>query len=67
MYPELYVGSKKQFEIMQQAIVQLFGTEGIHGLNYHENDGEYWINLDYTAHYPGGPYMGDQVLLLINP
>jgi hypothetical protein len=67
MYPELYVGNKKDFEIMQQAIVQLFGEENIHGLNYHENKGEYWINLDYTARYPGGTYMGDKVLLLIEP
>ena len=67
MYPELYVGNKQDFEVMQQAIIQLFGEEQIHGLNYHENNGEYWINLDYTARYPGGPYMGDKVLLLIEP
>lgn len=66
MYPEIYAGDKKQFEIMQQAIITLFGSTSMSKLYYHENNGEYWINLDYTAHYPGGPYMNDNVKLLIN-
>ena len=66
MYPEMYVGNKKDFDVMQQAVIQLFNEERIRGLYYHENNGEYWINLDYTAHNPGGPYMDDKVLLLID-
>ena len=53
-------------EVMQQAIIHLFGDEHMSRIYYHENNGEYWVNLDYTAHYPGGPYMDDKVLLLIN-
>lgn len=66
MYPELYVGDKKDFDVIQSAIIQLFGNEGIDRIYYHENDGQYWVNLDYTASYPGGPYMNDDVKLVIN-
>ena len=66
MYPEMYVGDKKKFDIMQQAIIQFFGDKGIDRIYYHENNGEYWINLDYTSDHPGGRYMNDNVKLLIN-
>jgi transglutaminase-like putative cysteine protease len=66
MYPELYVGDKDAFDKMQQAIVQLFGDKNIEKIFYHEHDGEYWINLDYTANHPGGPYLNDKVKLLID-
>lgn len=66
MYPEMYIGDKKDFEIAQAAIIQFFEDEKIDRIYYHENDGEYWINLDYTASYPGGPYMNDNVKLVIS-
>ena len=66
MYPEMYAGNKNDFDIMQQAVLQFFGDIGINRIYFHENDGEYWINLDYTADYPGGPYVNDRVKLLIN-
>ena len=66
MYPELYIGSKDQFQIAQQAAVRMFSDDKISGIYYHENKGEYWINLDYTARYPGGPYMNDKVKLVID-
>ena len=65
MYPELYVGKKEDFDIMQQAIVQLFKSETIKELHYHEHNGEYWINLDYSARHPGGPYLNDKLRLMI--
>jgi hypothetical protein len=65
MYPEMYAGNKKDFEILQQAIVQLFKSEEIKKINYHEHNNEYWINLDYTARHPGGPYMNDKLKLII--
>ncbi|MFT4203947.1 MAG: transglutaminase domain-containing protein [Chitinophagaceae bacterium] len=65
MYPELYIGSKQDFLVAQQAVIQLFSDYQISGIYYHENDGEYWINLDYTARYPGGPYMNNNVKLVI--
>jgi len=65
MYPELYIGDKKDFEIAQAAVIQFFEYDKIDRIYYHENDGEYWINLDYTARHPGGPYMNDLVKLVI--
>jgi len=64
-YPELYCGSKEDFEVMKQAIITLFPKPPVKQLYYHEMKGEYWINLDYTARHPGGPYMNDQVYALI--
>lgn len=66
MYPELYVGDEKKYTVLEQAIVQLFPKERIDRIYYHEHNGEYWINLDYTASHPGGPYMNDQVKLVID-
>ena len=65
MYPELYVGNKADFEVIQQAVVQLFSDQHVKRIFYHENNGEYWINLDYTARHPGGPYMNDRLKLMI--
>ncbi len=65
MYPELYVGNKQQYDVLSQAIIQLFQKERINRIYYHEHNNEYWINLDYTASHPGGPYMNDQVKLVI--
>jgi hypothetical protein len=67
MYPELYAGKRLEFDIMQQAIVQLFKNEKISELHYHEHNGEYWINLDYSARHPGGPYLNDRLRLMIEP
>ncbi|WP_235938202.1 transglutaminase-like domain-containing protein [Chitinophaga solisilvae] len=64
-YPELYCGDKEDFEIMKQAIITLFPKPAIKEIYYHELKGEYWINLDYTARHPGGPYMNDKVYALI--
>ncbi|MBC8034482.1 MAG: transglutaminase domain-containing protein [Chitinophagaceae bacterium] len=64
-YPELYCGSRKDFESMQSAIIQCFKDLKIREFHYHENEGEYWINLDYTAQRPGGPYMNDNVYAFI--
>jgi len=66
MYPEMYIGDEKDFDIAQAAIIQFFGNQTIDRIYYHENDGEYWLNLDYTARYPGGPYMNDNVKLVIS-
>lgn len=65
LYPELYCGDKKAFEKMQQAITHLFADEAIDNIYFHEQDGQYWINLDYTAKYPGGPYMSETAYYII--
>ncbi|WP_255372894.1 transglutaminase-like domain-containing protein [Chitinophaga sp. YR573] len=64
-YPELYCGNREDFEVIKQAIVTLFPQPPVKEIHYHEMKGEYWINLDYTARHPGGPYMNDKVYSLI--
>ncbi|QEH39915.1 transglutaminase domain-containing protein [Chitinophaga sp. XS-30] len=64
-YPELYCGNEQEFEVIKQAIVLLFNNPPVKELYYHEMKGEYWINLDYTARHPGGPYLNDKVYALI--
>jgi hypothetical protein len=64
-YPELYCGNEQDFEMIKQAIVLLFNNTPVKELYYHEMKGEYWINLDYTARHPGGPYLNDKVYALI--
>ncbi|MCK7558332.1 hypothetical protein MKQ70_26350 [Chitinophaga sedimenti] len=64
-YPELYCGNKEDFELIKQAIVHLFNHPPVREISYHEMKGEYWINLDYSAMNPGGPYLNDQVYALI--
>lgn len=65
-YPELFCGDKKDFEEMKTAILQLFNDPPIENLYFHEYNGQYWINLDYTAMHPGGPYLNDEVLAVVD-
>jgi len=65
LYPELFCGDEKSFEQMQQAVIHLFGNEAIDNMYYHEQNGQYWINLDYTARYPGGPYVSETAYAII--
>ena len=60
VYPELYCGDRKSFNLMQEAITHLFANENFSGLYYREEVGNYWINLDYTARHPGGPYVDNK-------
>jgi len=37
-------------------------------IHYHKDDeGNVWLNLVYTASYPGGRFMGDEVIECIYP
>lgn len=64
MYPELLVGDKSSFEWAVYMIKnELFAKEAEgYEIHYHFDEyGRYWLNLDYTADYPGGPLMSDEV------
>ena len=65
VYPELFCGDKKSFNTIQEAITNLFATENFSGLYYRQEDGNYWINLDYTAHHPGGPYVDNKAYAVV--
>lgn len=64
-YPELFCGDKNEFDVTRQAILHLFKNLKIKEFYYHEAEGNYWLNLDYTAHRPGGPYLNDKVYAFI--
>jgi transglutaminase-like putative cysteine protease len=65
VYPELYCGDKKSFMNVQSAITDLFPQEDFSGLYYREENGNYWINLDYSAHHPGGPYVNNKAYAVV--
>ena len=65
IYPELLIGSKIDLDRINYAIKkELFPTESRHKpINYHIDErGKIWLNLDYTAKYPGGPFMNEEIL-----
>ncbi len=65
MYPEILIGNKSELETVNYLIKKvLFTSESKNNsINYHIDErGKIWLNLDYTAKYPGGPFMYDEVL-----
>jgi hypothetical protein len=70
IYPELLIGSKKDLDHMGKLIHEKLFPEQSRGhtIHYHQDqDGRIWINLDYTAAYPGGKFMGNEVIECIYP
>jgi hypothetical protein len=65
LYPEMLVGKKADLEIANYLIKQFLFAEESRGreVHYHEDEyGQIWLNLDYTATYPGGPFMSEEIL-----
>ena len=65
IYPEILIGKKSDLEIVNFLIKKvLFENESKKKpINYHIDErGQVWMNLDYTAKYPGGPFMSDEIL-----
>lgn len=70
IYPELLIGTEADLDKMEPLLrTKLFAKETKHkDLNYYKDaKGNVWINLDYTANYPGGAYMGNEVVEYIYP
>lgn len=64
-YPELHVPDKESLTMLKESILHLFGDKQIKELSYHIRNGQYWVNLDYTAPYPGGPYLSDTAYAIV--
>ena len=65
MYPEVLIGSKKDLETVNYLIKRKLFVEESTGksLYYHiDENNQVWLNLDYTAKYPGGPFMNEEIL-----
>lgn len=65
MYPELLIASKAELEQVIFLIKEVLFKEESKGkeIFYHVDErGQIWLNLDYTASYPGGPFMSKEIL-----
>jgi len=65
IYPEMLVGKKSELEAAVYLIKELlFVNESKNKeIHYHIDErGQIWLNLDYTARYPGGPFMSEEIL-----
>lgn len=67
LYPEMLCGDEKNFEKINTAIMTLFSREIKGNIYFHEENGQYWINLDYSARHPGGPYVSEKAFAIITP
>jgi hypothetical protein len=71
LYPEVLIGKKGDMERVNYLIKRkLFRDQkGSKKINYHIDEyGQAWLNLDYTAKYPGGRFMNEEILgtLILN-
>ena len=65
IYPEILIGSQTDLEKVNFLIKNvLFPNESKDKkLFYHVDErGKIWMNLDYTATYPGGPFLSEEIL-----
>ncbi|MBK8600391.1 MAG: transglutaminase [Flavobacterium sp.] len=65
IYPEILVGKKADLEIINFLIKKVLFIEESKGktIHYHIDErNQIWLNLDYTATYPGGPFMSEEIL-----
>jgi hypothetical protein len=65
MYPEMLIGDKNDLETATYLIKEvLFKKEAKNQqIHYHIDERQkIWLNLDYTAKYPGGPFMKEEIL-----
>ena len=65
IYPEILIGNKSDLETVNYLIKKILFVKESKGnqIHYHidERD-QIWLNLDYTATYPGGPFMTEEIL-----
>ena len=65
IYPEILIGTVADIEPINYLIKKNLFVEESKGkkLHYHIDErGQVWLNLDYTATYPGGPFMSEEIL-----
>ena len=65
MYPEMLIGTKADLENAIYLIKEVLFVKESKGkkIHYHIDErGNVWLNLDYTAQYPGGPFMSEEIL-----
>lgn len=69
IYPEILIGNQTDLETINFLIKnELFSLESKNqSIHYHIDErNQIWLNLDYTAKYPGGPFMSEEILGILN-
>lgn len=65
IYPEILIGDKSDLETINYLVKKVLFVEESKNkqLHYHIDErGQVWLNLDYTAKYPGGPFLREEIL-----
>jgi hypothetical protein len=65
LYPEMLIGDKNDLETAIYLIKEVLFVEESRNkkIHYHIDErGKIWLNLDYTAKFPGGPFMKEEIL-----
>ena len=65
IYPEILIGTRNDLETVNYLIKNILFVKESKGkqLHYHIDErNQIWLNLDYTAKYPGGPFMSEEIL-----
>ncbi|WP_320814741.1 transglutaminase [Flavobacterium sp.] len=65
LYPEILIGDKNDLETAVYLIKEVLFVEESKNqeIHYHIDErGKIWLNLDYTATFPGGPFMKEEIL-----
>ncbi|WP_394758533.1 transglutaminase [Flavobacterium sp.] len=65
IYPEMLIGNKRDLQNVMFLIKKVLFVEESKGrqINYHIDErGQVWLNLDYTANFPGGKFMSEEIL-----
>lgn len=69
VYPEILIGDANNLEDVNYIVKHLMFKNESDGkrLHYHiDNQKQIWLNLDYTARYPGGEFMEGEVIAILN-
>lgn len=69
VYPEILIGDRQNLEDVNYLIKQVMFKDESDGkrLHYHvDNQKQIWLNLDYTARYPGGDFLGSDIIAILN-
>jgi hypothetical protein len=69
VYPELAIPNDHIYVTLMEPVIKTslrYIADGSPPLYFHkDNEGTIWLNMDYTAAYPGGPFMDEKVLKVI--
>ncbi|MNX38132.1 hypothetical protein D3C86_684610 [compost metagenome] len=65
IYPEILIGTSNDLDKINYLIKNVLFVDESHKkeLHYHIDErNQVWLNLDYTATYPGGPFLSEEIL-----